>query len=392
MSNPDDIHGFDKGYEAALKRLSEARISERNKQLIRDFVRSSKKKGNKKSTYTNDLNIALRMALFFKKDIDTITEEDFDGLLDHLETKGMVDYNYRKVTKKFFRWLMDENMPTWVRKIHLPHEETPVQPSDLLKKEEIERLLNACTHPRDKALISVILDSAMRIGALGTLKIKNVEFGTFGALLYISRTSQNNKTTPPKPIPLTWSTGFLNQWVSLHPCRSDPEAPLWINLKGQSKHMAMAYNTLRKRLGEIGESAGLKKRLFFHLFRHQKVTDMILKGFNDQQIKFQAGWSPDSDRMLKVYGNFLDEDMIDSIYQQYGLNKSEEKQISLKQCPRCYAVLVPEARACHQCALILDSKLNDEVQEARETLPEVISLLSKDPEFKKRLEEAFKSQ
>jgi hypothetical protein len=64
-SNPDGIHGFDKGYEAALHRLDSALISEKNKELIRAFIKNSKKKGNRKSTYTNVLNIALRMAFFF---------------------------------------------------------------------------------------------------------------------------------------------------------------------------------------------------------------------------------------------------------------------------------------------------------------------------------------
>ncbi len=85
MSNPDDIHGFDKGYEAAVKRLSKAQVSEKNRELIAAFIKSSKKKGNRKSTYTNDLNITLRMALFFKKDLDTITETDYDRLIDHLK-------------------------------------------------------------------------------------------------------------------------------------------------------------------------------------------------------------------------------------------------------------------------------------------------------------------
>jgi hypothetical protein len=66
MSNP--VHGFDKGYEAEVRRLNEANISDRNRELITSFVKSSKKNGNKKSTYMNDLNIVLRMALFYNKD------------------------------------------------------------------------------------------------------------------------------------------------------------------------------------------------------------------------------------------------------------------------------------------------------------------------------------
>jgi hypothetical protein len=47
-----DIHGFDKGYEAAVQRLNRADITDKNKELIRAFVKSSKKKGNRKSTHT----------------------------------------------------------------------------------------------------------------------------------------------------------------------------------------------------------------------------------------------------------------------------------------------------------------------------------------------------
>lgn len=389
MSNPDDIHGFDKGYEAAVRRLNEAQISERNRELIAGYVKSSKKNGNKKSTYTNDLNIALRMALFYNKDLDTVTEIDYDALTDSLEARGMVDYNYRKVTKKFFKWVTNDEAPKWVRQIHLPHKETPVQPSDLLNKEQLDKLLNACTQPRDKALVAVALDSTLRIGALGTLRLKGVEFNQHGALLYLSPTSQNLKTTKPKPVPLTWSTGFLNQWISVHPCKDDPEAPLWVNLTGKDKHKAMTYNTLRMTLSRIVDSAGIKKKIFFHLFRHQGVTDMMLKDFSDQQIKFQAGWAPDSDRMLRIYGNFRDKDMVKSIYAKHGLSSEEDKPVTLKQCPRCHVVLVPEARVCHQCALVLDSGMAKEVEDKSKLIPEVFAALQANPEFQKMFAEAI---
>lgn len=388
MSNPDDIHGFDKGYEAAVKRMSRAQVSERNRELITAFVKNSKKKGNRKSTYTNDLNIALRMALFFKKDLNTITETDYDRLIDHLEAKGMVDYNYRKVTKKFFKWVTNDDIPKWVRQIHLPHGETPVQPGDLRTKEELDKLLNACTHPRDKALIAVALDSMMRIGALGTLRVKSPIFNNNGAVLYMSSTSQNLKTTTPRPIPLTWSTGFLNQWLSIHPCKDDPEASLWVNLRGHDRNKAMSYNTLRKTLKSIAVRAGLKGRIFFHLFRHQKVTDMLINGFPVQQIEYQAGWVPGSGRMLKIYGNYTNEDMVKAIYAQHGL-EVEEKQVTLEKCPRCHVILVPEARVCHQCALVLDKGMAKELEDKGKLIPDVFAVLQGSPEFQKLFAEAM---
>lgn len=170
MVNPDDIHSFDKKYETLLLRLDNSQISEKNKELIHAFARDMKKSGNKKFTYMEDTSIALRMVEFYKKDLDTIIESDYDRLIEKLEVKGRCTFNYCKVTKKFFRWLTDDDVPKWVRQIKLVHKETPVQPSDLWQRADLDRLLNACEHPRDKALIAVSLNSLLRVGALGTLR------------------------------------------------------------------------------------------------------------------------------------------------------------------------------------------------------------------------------
>jgi hypothetical protein len=193
--------------------------------------------------------------------------------------------------------------------------------------------------------------------------------------------------TKPKPVPITWSTGFLNQWLDIHPCKSDPEAPLWVNLRGPHKHEAMSYNKLRKILASAAERAGIKKRVFFHLFRHQGVTDMILKGFNEQQIKFQAGWTPDSNRMLKIYGNFGNSDMIKSIYAKHGLATEDSKPVTLEKCPRCHVVLVPEARVCHQCALVLDAGLGKELKVGEDNAQKALLKMMESPEVRAMLKE-----
>ena len=53
----------------------------------------------------------------------------------------------------------------------------------------------------------------MIVGALASCRIKNVEFNQYGAIIYISKTSRSKKTAAPKGIPITWSTGYLNQWL-----------------------------------------------------------------------------------------------------------------------------------------------------------------------------------
>lgn len=113
---------------------------------------------------------------------------------------------------------------------------------------------------------------------------------------------------------------------------------------------------------------------------------MILQGYTDQQIKFQAGWAQNSQQMLDIYGNFKDEDMVNSIYEKTGLKmKAEDIQLKATQCPRCNTVLMPGARVCHQCALILDAALNKEGEEAKDKAQELILKAMGTPEFMEKI-------
>lgn len=383
MVDADDIHNFSRRYENALDRLSRAGISEKSKELVRRFARDGKKKGNRLSTLIFNTD-TLRHIAEDAGELDSITEDGFDGFMEALELKKKDTVNYRRVYKKFARWLTEDNVPKWVKNMRISQHETPVQPSDLLTKEELDKLLGACKYTRDKALIAVTLDSCMRIGAVGTLRIKSVEFNTCGAVLYMSTTSRNKKTTEPQPFPITWSTGYLNAWLDIHPDRNNPDAPLWTSMRymdgARAREVeALSYHAMCSMLGKVVKAAGLKKNVYFHLLKHQKVTDMLKQGFSEGQIKFQAGWSPSSNRMLKIYGNFTSKDMINSIYEKAGLMPDDKKQVTLQKCPRCHAVLVPEARICHQCALILDSALMGEVQKHMQDTGAILEQILSDP-------------
>lgn len=366
----DDIHNFEQRYFTGLKQLESESISEKNKVLIKDFIRFKKGSGTKYSTLSNTVAIAIHVVKRTGKEVDELTERDFFDLIDKLEKEHRCDYNYRKFIKSFFRWKTEDELPKWVKNIKMINKDTPVQPSDILTRDEIDRLLAACTNIMDKALIAILIDSAMRIGAAGTLRIKNVTILNSGALLYASTTSKNLKTTAPQPFPITWSTGYLGAWIDMHPDKLNPEAPLWMITEGPSKGKSYNYKALSRRLRVIQKRSGIKKHIHFHLFKHQKITDMILKGFSDRQIIYQGGWAVDSTRMLKVYGNFFDKDMADSILVQYGLEKEGAKPVTLSHCPRCHAVLVPEAKMCHQCALVLNASLEKDRQAIEDDVAE----------------------
>lgn len=64
--------------------------------------------------------------------------------------------------QKFYRWRYEDDIPKWVTTLKLETIESTVQPSDLLTQDEVDKILAACRHPRNKAFIAVMLESGMR--------------------------------------------------------------------------------------------------------------------------------------------------------------------------------------------------------------------------------------
>lgn len=382
----DDVHAYDTGFIQALKRLDEMETSDENKKLIHGFVMGCRRDGLAKSTITNYVNLLKRMIdrlneIDFTKNLDQLEQNDFDELLMHIEdVRGLSPgevRNYKKVTKRFYRHLYDDEIPKWVSKLKLTQIETLVQPSDLLTKDELKKLVESCRHPRDKALIAVLADSGLRVGALASCRIKNVEFNQYGGIIYISTTSRSKKTASAKGIPITWSTGYLNQWLAVHPLNETPDAPLWVTLN--EKMEPLSYKSIRMMVKRVGEDAEIKKRVNPHSLRHKAITTWLLDGCTEAEVKHRACWSKGSQQMLKIYANFTDGEMNDKIYERYGLKTEDKRAITLTKCPRCSNILQVDDRFCSQCSLILDSGLSNGVDANKMSVAGAMSKALNDP-------------
>ncbi len=388
MVNVDDIHGVSSWYSSAMRRLKDA--SSINQELILQFISRLQKQGATLNTRADRLNLLLRMDKYFKKPLNEITEKDFDLFLAHLDSEGYSQGyagNYQKTYKKFCRLMMD-TMPRWVADMRIIRVDNMVQPHELLTQEEITRMINTTKSVRNKALIAVLADSGMRVGAIGSLRIQNVQLEQKFGFLYISKTSKSQKTTGPKGIPITWSVGYLGQWLSIHPGREDVNAPLWVSeirKTGSKAYEALSYNRILNILKGIAKEAKISKNIHPHTFRHKAITKWILEGLSEQEIKHRAGWSKGSGQMFKVYGNFTDDEINKSILGHYGL-AAEEKKVTLETCPRCRVTLPPDAKFCPQCSLVLDYKTLADLKKYDDKMAELMERLLKSEEARKIIE------
>jgi integrase len=345
------------------------------------------KQGATLNTRADRLNLFMRIDKFLNKPLDMLTEKDFDILLVNLEAKkysqGYIS-NYQKTYKKFCRLMLD-TVPQWVTDMKIIRSDNVVQPQELLTQEEIHKMIDATNSVRNKALIAVLADSGMRVGAVGSLRIQNVRLEQKYGFLYISKTSKNQKTTGLKGIPITWSVGYLGQWLAIHPGREDINAPLWVSeiRKAESKkYEAVSYNRILTLVKGIAKDAKISKNIHPHIFRHKAITNWILEGLSEQEIKHRAGWSKGSSQMFKIYGNFTDDEMNKSILGRYGLG-AQEKKILLEACPRCRVTLPPDAKFCPQCSLVLDQKALTDLKKYDDKMADLMERLLKSDEARK---------
>ena len=173
MASVSDIHNFDGQFKYQLDKLNKADIDEHDRDAIKELIRyQDTQRGLAASTNVNncsDLRLSAKRADTPLVEMD---RSDVDALLfeykhDYEMAKGTLR-NYRKALRKFFRYHDRE----WAEDIEIgaiPDRE--VDADKTLTEDEIGRLREAADHPRNNALLEMLLDTGLRISAVGALRV-----------------------------------------------------------------------------------------------------------------------------------------------------------------------------------------------------------------------------
>lgn len=381
----DKIHNYEKRLKRTLERIRESEeLSKKNKDLILKFHNYCFSEGvgcAKTERYVYD---CFNFAKMIKRRLDTLSKDElqeFVAMIEMNQWSPNTKHCFKIMIRKFYRFvegITEKGVyPEKVRWLKTNVKNCKQKlPSELLNESEIERMINSTDNKRDKAFISVLYETGCRIGEIGHLKIKEIEFDEYGARLNVLG------KTGARIIRIVQSSPYLLEWINNHPLKDNPDTFVWI---GKTTKKLLSYGRLTDIIKKLGKRAGIKKRVHAHLFRHSRAT--YLAGYlTEAQMKKYLGWAQAS-KMAGVYVHLNGKETEDAILKLHGIKKEEQKEESKlkpKTCSRCKTINESTNKNCKHCGLILDEKKAQETIQKdieRDRADNIMNQLVKDPEI-----------
>lgn len=202
------------------------------------------------------------------------------------------------------------NRETEYMNIQLPQRQRKVIEADqLIKDDELKKMIDAAKHPRDKAVISFLADTGARSKELTFIQLKHIsdEETHMEVRLPKSKTKAGIRT-----VYLRVACGYIRDWLNIHPKNNDPNAYLFCSLK--KPYRKLVAGRIWKIVKKIVREAGLRDDIYTHLFRHTRTTEDLTM-FSTEIVKKLRGWSEHS-RAHEVYSHLVKKD-VSKAWKQY---------------------------------------------------------------------------
>jgi len=317
--------------------IEKSGILKSNQELLKSFIQDAKlgktiKQGAKKKIdkprlikYVQDLK---KLDKYFRKPLDTLTQQDMEQFILDLEEKRLIQSNgkpysdetqvcIKKIIIKFYKWLNKGKKPDLVDWIDTSYK---IKDYRAPREEQIHTILErmSSNQPEDlirnRAALMVLFDSGIRADELNNVRLEHlIKEGTgYKIRITVSKTK-------PRTISLPLSTTYLEQWLKCHPNKHDVQAQLF----------PLTYTALHHMIQRAGKRAGMK--LTPHSLRHAAATYWA-RHLSRYQLCQRMGWALSSkqpDRYIDQEG--LGEEKVIQIVEQSNVQRLANENADLKR-------------------------------------------------------------
>jgi len=398
--------------QSKIQRLRNTNTTKENIEKVLEFDRECEHNGHKiASRYSIVIALHYLCQYTGKKPFKKFTKTDIMDFLEACRYRKFEDTRYRTKSnpknvekrisegsinliklriRQFFQWLYDMprgQYPDCVRWINVRTIKgtSELRSEDLPTSDEVTRMIECTESPRDRALLSLLAESGARVGEVSMIRLKDISWNPNGFILTLTG------KTGQRQIPLCGCSADLKDWINnFHPFKNDPQAPLFVNPRGQNDPVTnLTVWGISRIVRQVARRSDTEKRIhvYPHLFRHLRATQLAEAGWNEMMLREYFGWSKTSN-MPAVYIHLSRRSLSDKYYQMYGKVEPETKKTQMFEEPKVCSVCGmqnPHGYCfCLRCNASLDKnelKRLEKVNEVKKTL----NFIAQDTDLSKKL-------
>lgn len=289
-------------------------LQTRNKSYALDFANEERHLEHASdSSVAQSLQVLLRLCKAFpSKSFKQLDEADLKRFFSGLKPVGNAEERINELSqhskwiymcklKKFFKWLhrweegeKEPDVCRWIKNKKYRAEAPLLMPNDILTEEEILALVGAVDNVRDKALLFGLFETGCRVDSefldmrLDALEMKE----KYAEYTFKNGNGNGLKTRDSqRTVYFVNSFPYLRAWIEHHPYKNVRGAYLWVCLRPRSSDNRLLSSGVYLLLKKLTKRVGLTKKIYPHLFRHSRATDLMRKGCPVGQLNRLMGWS-----------------------------------------------------------------------------------------------------
>jgi integrase len=247
----------------------------------------------------------------------------------------------------------------------------------IIPEKDLVRLIKEAPNLRDRLMIELFLELGSRRGEMANLRIKDVQFDEYSAVLTLTgKTGVRSRRVYD-------ATPDLRAYLNNHPRKEDPFAPLLFTVHGTKP---LSYEGIYQRVKVLSQRI-LGYHVNPHRFRHTKAT-LDSRLFTDRELMMLNGWT--KAETVNVYSHLSMRDVDDKDLVLHGLKSKEEilrPIMQIQHCSKCKEENAPVAIYCNSCGATLANKETQELRELVTQQTETIENMFSKENIHKMVEE-----
>lgn len=279
-----------------------------NEYYIKMFVAFKENRLSEKTinAYMQTLN---KFTALITKPLVNVTANDIELFLmrSSQTAKEVTLNNYRRNLSAFFGWMVKKHIITFNPCDSVEAYKEVQKPIDHLNPEDMEILKNGCAKAKQRALLEFLRCTAVRVGELVAVNVKDIDFSTGKVLVYGYKTKTYRTVMLDRV-----AMGYIRKYLDERGVSLWDDVPLFASERTGKR---LGEDGIRYILRKINKNSESQRRIYPHLFRKSCATSIIRRGGTVGDAGDYLGHS-DSTVTGRHY-TFKDDTHVENIFNKY---------------------------------------------------------------------------